>query len=261
MASLDDVLAVASAGALPRRYDRIEYRHRRGPCQSPDREIDRLASTYRPDPFRDGAMDTSIDQLVWAAGRVHRLPIRAQGSRRVPKSTELGGQRAFADVSYIWVSRSSRLVQSITNMSTEPVSPSPLEELYSEYEDPAALGKYDAVSVRKAARDDRQWSRARVPENGGGCQLKIGDDVFPARVLNRSAEGFGVLVACPDCPSVGQQVQLHTDKGWLPLRVVYVQATQSKGADLDEYDGPWFRLGCTRRLQRSLWSQLWGWGR
>ena len=144
-------------------------------------------------------------------------------------------------------------------MSTESTSAPTWEELCAEYDDQSGRSRDHAVSVDRGTLDDRHWSRARVPDADRSCEVKMGDQVFPARLLNKSAEGFGVLVACPDCPRVGQQVQLQTEKGWLPIRVVYVQAMQNKDAELGErHPGPYFRLGCTRRLRRSLWSRLLG---
>jgi hypothetical protein len=136
-------------------------------------------------------------------------------------------------------------------------SVSPLEDLLSKYEDQAAQETDDVVLAHEPSRNDRRWSRGNVPEAHRGCELKIGDEVFPARLVNKSADGFGVLVTCPDRPSVGQVVQLHTSAGWLPIRVVY--AARAKDAEPEEPNrGPCFRLGCSRRLKRSLLSWLWG---
>ena len=145
-------------------------------------------------------------------------------------------------------------------MKHEPVFPSPFEKLFSKYEEQAAQKIQDVASGRKPAGHDRRWSRCNVPEARRCCELKIGDEVFPAQLLNKSADGFGVLVTGPNCPSVGQVVQLYTDAEWLPIRVVYAaQVAQPTDAEFGEHNhGPCFRLGCSRRLKRSLLSRLRG---
>ncbi len=142
------------------------------------------------------------------------------------------------------------------NEESISTSVSPLEDLLSKYEDQATEADHELL-VHKSSRDDRRSSRGNVPEAHRGCELKIGDEVFPAQLVNKSADGFGVLVTCPNRPSVGQVVQLHTSAGWLPIRVVY--AARAKDAESEEPNrGLCFRLGCSRRLKRSLLSWLWG---
>ena len=133
------------------------------------------------------------------------------------------------------------------------------EELCAEcYEDEARLGT--GALARKKGRDARRSPRHKVPPARSNCKLQIGNTVYAARVLDESSGGYGLLVACPDRPGVGQTVKMYSAAGLLPLRVVHVtDVARPQRVDFGEHnDSPCFRLGCSRQLQRSLLAWLRG---
>ncbi len=121
------------------------------------------------------------------------------------------------------------------------------------------------------SRNERKSRRHKVPQERQQCQVKVGTNVLPATLVNKSDHGFGVLLDSRNGLRVGQKVYLHTDLGWFAIRLVYIAEVARP-----EYVGtgasdcsPCVRLGCLRLgagplpgeplaspLPRSLWARL-----
>jgi hypothetical protein len=142
-------------------------------------------------------------------------------------------------------------------MTTDPLSPSVWEELVAASNDGTLSKPRGTLLAGKPAQEDRRSSRHNVSEDRRSCEIKIGEEVYPARLSNESAEGLAVVVCCPARPDSGQLVQLHADTEWVPLRVVYaVRVPPPKDESGEQDASPYFQLGCSRRCRRSFFSWL-----
>jgi len=145
------------------------------------------------------------------------------------------------------------------------------EELLSEVEDVTERVVNDTPSIWTRSREERKSRRHKVPQKRQSCQLKVGANVLPALLVNKSEHGFAVLIDRRNDVKVGQKVHLHTDAGWFTIRVVHIaEIARPKDAGSRESDcGPCFRLGCSRvsagslpgepsasPLPASLWARL-----
>jgi hypothetical protein len=105
------------------------------------------------------------------------------------------------------------------------------------------------MSAKRSNHDQRKSFRCAVADSRRCCQLKIGDSVLPAAMLDESAGGFSVLVErLPDL-SAGQTAVLHTKTGTFDVRVVHgvqVEAAEAASSVTGVPHGPWFRLGLSR---------------
>ncbi|MEN6458968.1 MAG: hypothetical protein ABFC63_08560 [Thermoguttaceae bacterium] len=103
----------------------------------------------------------------------------------------------------------------------------------------------DAKSNWEPEREERRAPRYSVCEAESACEVKLGSQVYPARLLNKSVGGFALLVACPKRPAVAQLASLRTDDKWLPIRIVHVtQVVHSNDAHLLGDSSPCYRVGC-----------------
>jgi len=80
-----------------------------------------------------------------------------------------------------------------------------------------------AKAAAKPGINDRASCRYIVPPKRQPCELKINANVVPASLENESNGGFAVLTDQLDGIKAGKKVELHVDKGWFTVRVVYVQ--------------------------------------
>jgi hypothetical protein len=98
--------------------------------------------------------------------------------------------------------------------------------------------------------DQRKSFRCPVAESRQRCALLLDTGPAPGRLLDESAGGFSVLVACAAEPNVGQTVKIETDSGWFSVRVAHVseapQPADTDAATLPESAPRWFRLGLVR---------------
>ncbi len=100
-----------------------------------------------------------------------------------------------------------------------------------------------------SARDRRTAFRCPVVAARSPCTLQVGESQLPARLLDESTGGFGVLVENPPALSVGQAARLLTDSGWFEVRVTHIAeaaAPEGKKTDGSERPSSWFRLGLLR---------------
>jgi hypothetical protein len=128
-----------------------------------------------------------------------------------------------------------------------------------------------ASPVVPAGSNDRKSDRQKVPPHRQSCQLKLGDELLPALMLDTSEGGFGLLISGRHDLKLGQKAPLHTDRGWFTIRIVRIaEAVRPKVAAAETSDGgPCFRLGCARvgwgplpdepsasTLPTNLWARL-----
>jgi hypothetical protein len=97
-------------------------------------------------------------------------------------------------------------------------------------------------SVAKPSRDERRHPRSAVPEERQSSQLKVAGRTMPARLVEKSAGGFAVLVDCADGLSPRKKGDLYTDAGHFKVRIVYVN-NAARPADAAAESGPWSRVG------------------
>ncbi len=83
--------------------------------------------------------------------------------------------------------------------------------------------------------DRRQSHRFPAPEDRSQAALQVGDDSYPARLVDQSASGFAVLVDAHPGVYEGESVWLRADGVWTKARVARV-TLESKGV----------RVGLTR---------------
>jgi uncharacterized protein YbcI len=94
----------------------------------------------------------------------------------------------------------------------------------------------------KTGRHQRKSCRRIVPLARQSCELKVGSKVLSASLVNESQGGFAVWTDSVGCLKTGETVRLHTDQGWVTVRVVYVrEVAKSQGAS-PKCDS-WFQLG------------------
>jgi hypothetical protein len=118
----------------------------------------------------------------------------------------------------------------------------------------------------------RQSFRCAVDDVRQQCALKVGAELLPAKLLEESAEGFGVLIDRPPAIEIGQNAELHTDGGWFSVRVMRVTEVEppedaepsADTAEEAEADAPpvCFRLGLRRMEEIGGWEEpkarFWG---
>src|SRR5262249_31178049 len=88
--------------------------------------------------------------------------------------------------------------------------------------------------------DRRQATRLPTPEDRNEAILQVGDDSFPARLVDQSATGFAVLIASHPGVYEGEGVWLKADGVWTKARVARV-TLESGGV----------RVGLTRVVESS----------
>jgi hypothetical protein len=88
--------------------------------------------------------------------------------------------------------------------------------------------------------DRRQAHRFPTPEERNQASLQVGDDSYPARVVDQSATGYSVLVDSHPGVYDGETVWLKADGVWTKARVARV-TLESKGV----------RIGLTRVVEEA----------
>jgi hypothetical protein len=91
-------------------------------------------------------------------------------------------------------------------------------------------------------RDDRKSYRYPMPKARQSCELKVGDDLLPAVLLDESKGGFAILIDRLNGLKSGKKAELHTDMGWFKVRIVYIKSAE-RPAYSDPSSDCWFRLG------------------
>jgi len=79
--------------------------------------------------------------------------------------------------------------------------------------------------------------------------LRVGSNVMPALLMDRSAGGFAVVIDRADGLKAGKKVELITDLGRFKVRVVYINKI-APPKDAPTQSDVWFRLGL--KLARSF---------
>jgi hypothetical protein len=104
------------------------------------------------------------------------------------------------------------------------------------------------MSKQTKSQDQRKTFRCTVAESRQCCELKVGDETLPARLLDESLGGFAVLVDRLAGLEVDRTAELSTDAGWFLVRVVHVaEADPPEGEEVAaEEPATWFRLGLLR---------------
>jgi hypothetical protein len=104
------------------------------------------------------------------------------------------------------------------------------------------------MSVKQHNQDQRKSFRCAVVADRRFCELKIGETVSPAKLVDESAGGFSVLVQFPTAPATDQPIEIHTVGGWYHARIVHVQESKPEDDEASEGtdSGTWFRLGLHR---------------
>jgi len=97
------------------------------------------------------------------------------------------------------------------------------------------------MSTTDALCNQRNSFRCPVTESRRRCELRIGAELLPARLVDESAGGFAVLVDRRPDLEIGQTVQLRTDSGWFD-----VQVRSAAEAPSPEEASDCFRLGLQR---------------
>ena len=95
--------------------------------------------------------------------------------------------------------------------------PSPNPDVFED-----AAAEEHAKTSRPLCQDSRRCSRNRVPQERQLCELKVGPKRMPAVLLNESPSGFAVLLDSVDGLAPRNRGELHTDRGWFKVRIVYV---------------------------------------
>jgi hypothetical protein len=119
----------------------------------------------------------------------------------------------------------------------------------------AGLDSSDAATpaketIAQLGRDDRKSTRCNVPPARQSCTLKVGGNLAPALVVDKSAGGFAVLIDNLDGLKVGTKSELHTDSGKFKVRIVYInKVARPLNAPAGSPDS-WYRLGTKK--QRSF---------
>jgi hypothetical protein len=104
------------------------------------------------------------------------------------------------------------------------------------------------MGEEKRSREDRKSFRCAAVGARQCCELKVGLQVTPAKLVDESAGGFSVLACLPTVVTVNQTLQIHTNGGWFNVRVIHVQEVLLREEpDVETAEqGPWFRLGLRR---------------
>jgi hypothetical protein len=101
----------------------------------------------------------------------------------------------------------------VQNTRTPPVSD-------DESTEKAATGM---APPAKPGRDARRARRLPVPPAHQPCELRVKPKILAAALVNESETGFAVLIDRLDGLAVGEEVDLHTDSGWIPVQIVYIE--------------------------------------
>lgn len=105
-------------------------------------------------------------------------------------------------------------------------------------------------TAAQLSRDDRKSTRCNVPPTRQACTLKVGGNLVPALVVDKSAGGFAVLIDNLDGLKVGTKSELQTDSGKFKIRIVYInKVARPLNAPAGSSDS-WYRLGTKK--QRSF---------
>jgi hypothetical protein len=80
----------------------------------------------------------------------------------------------------------------------------------------------DAAALAQTGRGERRASRIPVLPDRQPCELRVGDTIVPAALINESDTGLAVLTDRLDGLDVGREVELHTDAGTVPVQIVYI---------------------------------------
>jgi hypothetical protein len=102
-----------------------------------------------------------------------------------------------------------------------PIAENTSDGLVSE-EAPTVKAVAAMKPLAKPGRDDRKSCRCTVPQEHQFCELKVGDDVLLALLVDQSAGGFAVLVDRLDGLKIGEKVDLNTDMGTFTVRIVHI---------------------------------------
>src|SRR5512140_1928238 len=100
------------------------------------------------------------------------------------------------------------------------------------------------MSTERPSHEQRASFRCIVPEARQYCELKIGADLLPARLVDESAGGFSVVVGRPPGVIVNEIAELHTDSGSFAVHVVRIAsvvASESEDAATDNEPEQRFR--------------------
>ena len=102
-----------------------------------------------------------------------------------------------------------------------------------------------ATGAWTPGREDRKSSRIAVPAARQSCELKVGDDLLSALLVDESRGGFAVLIDRLEGIELGKKADLRTDRGWFKVRIVYIAeaAPHAHPAHSDPKCDSWFRLG------------------
>lgn len=84
-----------------------------------------------------------------------------------------------------------------------------------------------AAIVAETERDDRESCRIPVLPEHQPCELKVGDKILPAALIDESESGLAVLTDRLDGLEVGGEVELHTDAGVIAVQIVYINKVPS----------------------------------
>jgi len=103
--------------------------------------------------------------------------------------------------------------------------------------------------MNQSPGNQRQSFRCPVADSRRQCVLRVGNDQWPAELLDESTGGFSVLSDRSPDVDVDQPVFLGTDAGWFEVRVLHIQEVPAS-RDGEEADAnrlsPRFRLGLSR---------------
>lgn len=107
------------------------------------------------------------------------------------------------------------------------------------------------MSAGKSNSDQRKSFRCAVVDGRQRCELTLGDDIVPAKLVDESAGGFAVLVHRPAAPTSDQPAQIRTAGGCYHVRLVHIQEVLNDDEENEEKEeatepGAWYRLGLRR---------------
>ena len=104
--------------------------------------------------------------------------------------------------------------------------------------------------LAKRSQEERKSGRCTIPKERQSCELKVGDNVLSALLVNESKRGFAVLIDRLDGLKVGENVELDTQWGWFKVRVVFINRV-APPEDAAPECASWFQVGMKvrQRLQ------------
>jgi hypothetical protein len=106
-------------------------------------------------------------------------------------------------------------------------TPQKVQSSVSSERKPAARATAAAASAAKSGRAARKSDRVRVRRVLQPCELRVGDNILPAALMNESRTGFGVLLDTREDVEIGGKVELRTEAGWVTGEVVYIKQVAS----------------------------------